>query len=177
MTKLGHVVTGFGSSVLFGFDPLLGTFGAIFPDYDIFIAKLFGTWKTNKKKRLLTAHRGFTHHFTLIPFFLFLAFLLKEKGAGYFLASSFLFGYAVHLLGDILTPLGLPYRFSYYPRISYSLFKTGSLKETLFIYLFSIGVGGYILYTDTLKNTVEYLLLYPLMVLREVANALNISFL
>ncbi|WP_457601594.1 metal-dependent hydrolase [Hydrogenivirga sp.] len=165
MTKHGHILTGVGLSILFGFDPLMGAMGAIFPDNDIFIAKLFGTWRTNRKRKLMTAHRGFTHHLLLIPLFLSFAFIYKDKGMGMFFLSSFLFGYAVHLLGDMLTPLGLPYRLSYYPRFSYPAFTTGSWKETLFLFLFSLLVGSYILYTDKIYELVSYFISLPLTLL------------
>ncbi len=170
MTKQGHILTGVGLSILFGFDPLSGAVGAIFPDYDILIAKFFGTWKTSKKKRLLTAHRGFTHHLFLIPLFIFLAFFYKDKGVVEFFLSSFLFGYAVHLLGDMLTPLGLPYRLSYYPRFAYPIFKTGGWGETAFLFLFALSVGTYILYTDIIYNLFNYFTSLPFILLEEVVS-------
>lgn len=170
MTKAGHLITGFGLSVLFGFSPFAGTFGAIFPDYDIFIAKLFGTWKANRKRSLLTAHRGVTHHFLFIPLFLLLSFYLREGNLIYFLLASFLFGYAVHLIGDLLTPLGLPYRLSYHPRIAYPLFKTGSWREYIFLFVFSAGFGFLLLDTGSIEKMIAHLFSLPVMVYEQLIN-------
>ncbi len=170
MTKAGHLITGFGLSVLFDFNPFAGTFGAIFPDYDILVAKLFGTWRTGKKRRLLTAHRGITHHFLFIPLFLFLSFRLKDKDLSSLLLASFLFGYSVHLIGDLFTPLGLPYRFSYYPRIAYPLFKTGSWREHIFLFFFSAVAGMALLDTGAVREMVVSLFSLPLTLYEALIN-------
>lgn len=168
MSKQGHVLTGVGLSILLEFDPLTGALGAIFPDYDIFIAKAFGTWRTRRRKRLLTAHRGFTHHLALIPLFMFLAWYWKGGTLLEFFLSSFLFGYAIHLLGDMLTPLGIPYRLSYYPRIAYPLFKTGGWGETTFLLLFALVTGIYILYTGAIYNLFDYFTSIPFLILGQI---------
>lgn len=173
MTKEGHLITGLGLSLLAGYDPIVGTFGAIFPDYDLIIAKLFGTWKTNKKRRLLTAHRGITHHFLLIPILVFVCIALKDEGKPEFLFSSFAFGYTVHLFGDLLTPLGLPYRFSYYPRLSYPVFTTGSWKEYAFLFFFSVATGYLILSTGSINALTSYLFSLPTEIAQIISLVLN----
>jgi len=122
LTKASHVIVGSLTAVGLGYDPVLAILGSIAPDFDVFLAKVFGTWKGNKRRRLFTAHRGFSHHAVLIPLTLIFSFSGKFMGA-------FFLGYFLHLICDLLTPLGLPYKFSYYPRISLKLFKTGSLEE------------------------------------------------
>ena len=146
MTKAGHFITGFGAGVLLGYDPVFSALGSLAPDLDIFVAKLFGTWRSGVKKRLLTAHRGITHHAVLIPLFLFLS-LLMEGNPLLFFAGSFLVGYVVHLVGDMMTPLGIPYGFGYNPRASLSLFETNSWREVFFLLAFMF-LCGYKMFTE-----------------------------
>jgi inner membrane protein len=95
-----------------------------------------------KKRTLLNSHRGMTHHLA-IPLALFLISLtvkdfLNER-AGIDLLS-FSAGYFSHLILDALTPLGIPYKFSYYPRFSLKLLKTGKLGEIFVILIFVIAL-------------------------------------
>lgn len=136
MTKVGHITTGFLGALLFGFEPFSAALGSIAPDKDIHIAKMSGTWKTNKKRTLFNSHRGITHHFLLIPLLLTIAINLKNYDNLYFLLASFSFGYALHLIMDSLTPFGIPYKASFYPRFAIPLFKTGSFKEFMLLIAF-----------------------------------------
>jgi inner membrane protein len=47
-------------------------------------------------------------------------------------------GYFSHLLADLLTINGIPLFFSYYPRISLRLLKTGSIIEYFITFSFFI---------------------------------------
>lgn len=149
MTKTGHILTGTVIGVMVGFNPIFSGIGSIIPDKDLIIDKLIKT----RKKSLLFSHRGITHHFMLIPIFLFLSFYLKNQGQIEYLVSSVLFGYALHLITDTLTPLGIPYKLSYYPRFSFNLFKTGSIAEYMFIIFFVVFVALFVyLNPEILKN-------------------------
>jgi len=138
MTKINHIILGGLTALALGYEPALAVLGSIFPDKDILLAKLFGTWSSNKKRKLLTAHRGFTHHAILIPTFLIFSLLLGKLWGAFFL------GYTLHLICDLLTPLGIPYKLSYYPRLSFPLFKTNSILEYVFVGIISILLTFYI---------------------------------
>ncbi len=150
MTKVNHILLGGLTALALGYEPTLAILGSIFPDKDILLAKLFGTWSSNKRKRLLTAHRGFTHHAILIPVFLILSLLLLGK-----LWGAFFLGYALHLICDILTPLGIPYKLSYYPRLSFPLFKTNSILEYVFVGIISLLLAFYIVEFQTYYEVIE----------------------
>lgn len=133
MTKHGHLLTGLSLAVFSGSAPSFVLLGSLFPDVDVL-------WGMNRKKRtLLNAHRGITHHLLLFPLLIFLFFY-----SPYEFLKAFSLGYAGHLFFDSLTPLGLPYRASYYPRFSFSLFKTGSFLEYLILILIVLGTGYYV---------------------------------
>ena len=149
MTKVNHILLGGLTALALGYEPTLAILGSIFPDKDILLAKLFGTWSSNKRKRLLTAHRGFTHHAILIPVFLILSLFLGKLWGAFFL------GYALHLICDILTPLGIPYKLSYYPRLSSPLFKTNSILEYVFVGIISLLLAFYIVEFQTYYEVIE----------------------
>lgn len=144
MTKVGHVIVGVSGALLLGFDPFLCTVGSIAPDKDILIARFRGTWNTKKRRTLLNSHRGITHHFYfLILCLCLILYLQKSLPYGYFI-SSFCLGYALHLIGDILTPLGIPYTSKYYPRLSVPVFRTNSPLEHLVVGVIMVVSGALI---------------------------------
>lgn len=132
MTKAGHIAVGLSLALLLKLEPLSTLLGAILPDKDL----IWG-WGRKGKRTLWNAHRGFTHHAYLIPVLavvglaspLYLDFPFSH------LLLSFCMGYISHLVADALTPLGIPYTSSYYPRLSFPLFKTGSSFEGVVIAL------------------------------------------
>lgn len=83
------------------------------------IAKIFG-------------HRGFTH--SLLAIFLMLAVLAYHPSLEAYADWSMplAVGYLSHLLGDALTPSGVPLFYPYKKNFSLNLFKTGSWWETAF---------------------------------------------
>ncbi|GEM_PF-2122187 len=89
--------------------------------------------------RLLFGHRGVTHAL-IVPGILF--FVELSVGVSHWLS----FGYLTHILGDFLTPKGVPL-FSPFVKYSFSLkvFKTGSILEwiivsVLFLYMIVFGI-------------------------------------
>lgn len=171
MTKQGHIITALATALVFNFDPLTTMFASILPDKDILIEKSVKP----TKKTLFNSHRGITHHFFLIPLFLAISFAIKDINTHYFFLASFLFGYAIHLLSDIITPLGLPYLLSYYPRISLNLFKTGSKAEYILITLLTIFIAYYTYthinlipsYLDNYVDLIDFLIKNHLTILQK----------
>ena len=143
MTKAGHVAVGLSLALLLKLEPVSTLIGAIFPDKDL----IWG-WGRKGKRTLWNAHRGFTHHAYLIPV-LAVAGLSSPLYLDFpfsYLLLSFCMGYISHLVADALTPLGIPYTSSYYPRLSFPIFKTGSFLEgvvvaLLFVFIALIGQG------------------------------------
>ena len=98
-------------------------------------------------------HRGFTHSL-LAAFLLFLLLLVLVHTSHYTSSPSmaaagqgmqpllipFIIGYLSHILGDSLTPSGVPL---FWPRkrtYSFNLFKTWSWQETAFVGVFVLSV-------------------------------------
>ena len=170
MTKINHAIVGAGIAIWLKLDPFISIFASLLPDTDLVIAKITGTWNSYKEKTLLNAHRGITHHVLLIPLmlvgvsstYMFLPKLL------WYPTASFCVGYIFHLLCDLFTPLGLPYKLSYYPRISLPLFKTGSSLEHVLVGSFVISTGIYIvLFPEAILASATYYL-YVLNLLAEL---------
>jgi len=105
--------------------------GALIPDVDL----KKGLPKFRQERTLLNSHRGITHHILIIPLLLGISVAVKDfvnHALGVYLLS-FTVGYASHLLLDALTPLGIPYKHRYYPRLSFRLTKTGKVGEVFVI--------------------------------------------
>jgi len=137
MTAGTHILGGVLLAVTLKLPVIPAAFGSVFPDLDL-----------NKglphpsKRNLFNSHRGITHH-PAIPILLFLlSYLLKLQGieTAYTYLLSFTLGYASHLLLDILNPLGIPYKFSYYPRFSLKLMKSGKVGEIFVILLLLVSL-------------------------------------
>jgi len=110
--------------------------GAVVPDFDLKKGLPFPS-----KRSLLNSHRGITHHLALIPLLLIVSIVIKDFcsfSIGVYLLS-FSVGYISHLLLDVLTPLGVPYKLRYYPRFSLKLLRTGRLGE-VFVILLLVGL-------------------------------------
>ncbi|MEO2066283.1 MAG: metal-dependent hydrolase [Desulfurobacteriaceae bacterium] len=105
--------------------------GALVPDVDL----KKGLPKFRQNRTLFNSHRGITHHILILPVLLFISVTVKDflnQQIGIYLLS-FSVGYASHLLLDLLTPLGIPYKTKYYPRLSLKLFRTGRIGEIFVI--------------------------------------------
>ena len=126
MTTYTHILGGVLASFAMHLPILPGIVGAVVHDADRFLGL-----PAPSKRHLLTTHRGFTHHILVPAVLLFLAICLKAPWQEYMLA--FTAGYASHIVLDALTPLGVPYSFGYYPRLSLKLFKTGGKGEIFVI--------------------------------------------
>jgi inner membrane protein len=132
MTAGTHILAGILVATLLKLPVLPAAVGSIFPDIDV------GKGLPPPYKRnLLNSHRGITHHPVIPLCLLVLVFFLRMKGfcsvSVYLL--SFTVGYISHLLLDVLNPLGIPYKFSYYPRLTLKLMKTGKWGEIFVILL------------------------------------------
>ncbi|MGB9637767.1 MAG: metal-dependent hydrolase [bacterium] len=124
MTKRSHILVGFCFGLIFNVNPLLSIVGALIPDIDI-------TWGKYFRNNFWLSHRGFTHHF-IIPLILLVLSIFYNKFSFILLPISV--GYFSHLLADLLTINGIPLFFSYYPRISLKLLKTGSFLEYFIVF-------------------------------------------
>ena len=130
---------------------------AIFEDITFFIQLVF-------------THRGFLHA-PIVAFGLL--------AAGSYLGSPALFwfgfGYLIHVLGDFMTPLGLPLLAPLLPnRFTLRLIGTGSGKEGVLAVaaLAFVCVYGWPLLPDAVRHTHEQL--YRMLML-SVKNLLNLS--
>jgi len=128
MTKKSHILIGFSFGLLFNVNPLLSIVGSLIPDVDIIWGRYF-------KNNFWFSHRGFTHHFIIPLVLLFLSAFYENLS---FMLLPISIGYFSHLLADLLTINGIPLFFSYYPRISLRLLKTGSIIEYFITFSFFI---------------------------------------
>ncbi len=126
MTAITHLTTAIALSLTVGTNPFITSIASIFPDID----KRLGL-PPRKSRNLINSHRGITHH-PIFPVLFWIAFF--KTGSEVLLSVAV--GYSLHLALDSLTPLGIPYTLSYYPRISLKLIKTGSLWEVIVILFF-----------------------------------------
>jgi len=131
MTAGTHVIGAIVFASFLNLPLLPSVIGSLLPDIDL----KKGLPKFRQNRTLFNSHRGVTHHLFILPFLLILSVYVKDYLNGtigkYLL--SFTVGYASHLFLDALTPLGIPYKFSYYPRLSFKLFKTGKVGEVFVI--------------------------------------------
>ena len=137
MTAGTHILAGIVLASYLKLPVIPATLGAIFPDVDLKKGLPFPP-----KRTLFNAHRGITHHPAVVLILFFLSILVKDlysKNLGVSLLS-FTVGYASHLFLDLLTPLGIPYKLKYYPRLSFKLFKTGKLGELFVILLLVVAL-------------------------------------
>ncbi|WP_457679530.1 metal-dependent hydrolase [Thermovibrio sp.] len=124
--------------------------GSLLPDADL----KKGLPKFRQNRTLFNSHRGITHHLGIIPILLIASVLVKDfvnRTLGVYLLS-FTVGYASHLFLDALTPLGIPYKTSYYPRLSLKLVRTGKIGE-VFVILALVGLMIFQVKTGRLKES------------------------
>ncbi len=104
--------------------------GSILPDMDLKKGLPF-----RQNRTLFNSHRGITHH-PIIPIMLFMVYIYISQNFPHEIVLnkillSFDVGYASHLLLDMLNPLGIPFTFSYYPRLSFKITRTGGIGEVI----------------------------------------------
>ncbi|WP_456455377.1 metal-dependent hydrolase [Thermovibrio sp.] len=131
MTAGTHVIGAIVFASFLNLPLLPSVIGSLLPDIDL----KKGLPKFRQNRTLFNSHRGITHHLFILPFLLILSVYVKDyfnESLGRYLLS-FTVGYASHLFLDALTPLGIPYKLSYYPRLSLKLFKTGKFGEVFVI--------------------------------------------
>jgi len=126
MTKRSHILVGFCFGLIFNVNPLLSIVGSLIPDIDIIWGRYF-------KNNFWLSHRGITHHFIIPLILLTLSTFYNELS---FVLLPVSIGYLSHLLADLLTINGIPLFFSYYPRISFKILKTGSFLEYFIVFSF-----------------------------------------
>jgi len=132
MTAGTHILAGILMAAFLKLPVLPAAVGSVVPDID-----LSKGLPPPYKRNLFNSHRGITHH-PIVPAFLLLGvFFLRKNGfielSTYLL--SFTVGYISHLILDALNPLGIPYKFSYYPRFSLKWMKSGRIGEIFVILL------------------------------------------
>ena len=159
MTKVSHQLTGFSLGAMLsvltgdvGYFP--GVFlGSVLPDLDLLWNER-GKYSGGK----WYGHRGITHSLLTGLILVGVAVLVLKLGSVSFGSFSLSFGgsdlvlrgessvelilpegfilgtlagYWLHLFLDMLSPTGIPVGFSYYPRIRFRVYKTGSPQEFL----------------------------------------------
>lgn len=115
----------------------IGLISALLPDIDHPRSKAGRAfWPFSWLLAKILGHRGITH--SLIVVFGLLAFLrfawdkvTPQEGA-YLVA--FVLGYLSHLVGDFLTPRGIPLFWPYKKNYRVRFFKTGSAMESIFVF-------------------------------------------
>ena len=132
MTRRTHILAGLGAAILCTPNPLYGAAvlsGSFFPDaFD---------WTISGRNRTVwkMVHRKGSHNPIIYLFLLLCLFAVFPSGPTKELVQFFVVGCFVHLLLDLMTPMGLPV-IPCSPgkkRISLRLIKTGSLIDTLII--------------------------------------------
>ena len=121
MKKISHQIIGLTTAYVLGLPLFPALVSSVLPDIDT-------KWMHGNK--LLTAHRGITHHVLLGTAIILIALFLQNK-----IITSFAVGYTSHLFADALTISGIPY-WTNKDRISLRLFKTGSAGEAFFLFSF-----------------------------------------
>jgi inner membrane protein len=160
MTLGTHMLAAVVASLALNLPLIPALLGALLPDLDLKKGLPFPP-----KRTLFNAHRGITHHLLWLPV-LFMASLWVKDFINHTLGVwllSFTVGFATHLFLDALTPLGIPYKHTYYPRLSLKLFKTGKLGE-----LFVILILLFVLLYQVQHENLNYLEILGLGGLNEV---------
>lgn len=125
----------------------VATVAGLLPDIDedgSIVARSLGPvgWALSKAVSVLAGgHRGATH---TIPVAFLVAAAVFAVSRDLNLATAALCGYLSHLVGDTLTPMGVPWLWPIRPldaRFSLSLFTTGTYMEVLATYGWVIGCG------------------------------------
>jgi membrane-bound metal-dependent hydrolase YbcI (DUF457 family) len=136
MTRTGHVLTALAAAVpLAGLDPaILGVtiLGATAPDFDLVLGQGF--------------HRKLTHWWPLWAAGAAVGWVLSSRtGDGDLmrLLPAFAMGGLLHLVGDLLTPMGIPLGINPFRRHKgLGLFVTGSVGEAVFVGLLAAVAFG-----------------------------------
>ncbi len=124
MTKGTHLLSGALVALVFHLPVFPALMASVLPDIDLLL-------EFPKRRNLLNAHRGITHHPIIPAFLLLVAVKLRPDSILlYENLLSFSLGYFSHLLLDMFTPLGIPMLFTYYPRLSFKLVRSGGFGET-----------------------------------------------
>ncbi|WP_163329349.1 metal-dependent hydrolase [Desulfurobacterium thermolithotrophum] len=130
MTAGTHILGGILLAAFFQLPIIPAAFGSVLPDIDLKKGLPF-----RQNRTLFNSHRGITHHIAIPIVLVFLSIYLRDHYSyeigRYFL--SFSIGYASHILLDILNPLGVPFSFKYYPRLSLKLVRSGKFGEIFVI--------------------------------------------
>ena len=125
MKRISHQLVAVTTAYAFGL-PLFPAFiASTLPDIDV---------KWMKGNKLLTAHRGITHHILLGTFLVLLAWFSQNK-----IFLSFAIGYVSHIFADMLTTSGVPY-WTNKDRIALDIFSTGSLLEYLYVMFYMLAI-------------------------------------
>jgi len=117
------------------FEAVAFVFGSILPDIDVGWSMRETERTPFKQRTLLASHRGFTHHIIIPIMLIILSFFMRSSNGFMSLYVLYLgLGIALHDALDMLSPLGVPYGFTYQKRIALKFYRTGEVSEYLFVF-------------------------------------------
>lgn len=99
-------------------------------------------------------HRGITHSLIMtiaILFVLYIATQFPDYQQYKPLVAPLCIGYLSHILGDMMTPSGVPLLWPHKKNYSLKLFRTNSWQEDASVWLFGVGIVTWISYTSPVK--------------------------
>lgn len=129
MPQVHEVALAGAAGLLPDLDHPKSTFGRIVPYISIPIAKVFG-------------HRGFTHSLLMVAVIMWLLITHREQQSLPIL--PLVIGYFSHIIGDLLTPSGVPLLWPIKQKFSLNLFKADSWVEHLIYRGCWLGVGYFL---------------------------------
>ena len=129
MPQVHEVALAGAAGLLPDLDHPKSTFGRIVPYISIPIAKVFG-------------HRGFTHSILMVAVIIWLLLTYREQQKIPIL--PLVIGYLSHIVGDLLTPSGVPLLWPVRKKFSLNLFKADGWMEHLIYRGCWIGVGYFL---------------------------------
>ncbi|WP_288841585.1 metal-dependent hydrolase [uncultured Deefgea sp.] len=129
MPQVHEVALAGAAGLLPDLDHPQSTFGRIVPYISIPIAKVFG-------------HRGFTHSFLMVALIIWLLLTYREQQD--IPVLPLVIGYFSHIIGDLLTPSGVPLLWPVRKKFSLNLFKADGPMEHVIYRGCWLGVGYFL---------------------------------
>ncbi|WP_157670887.1 metal-dependent hydrolase [Chitinibacter sp. FCG-7] len=129
MPQLHEVAIAGAAGLLPDLDHPKSTFGRIVPYISIPLAAVFG-------------HRGFTHSILMVVVMVYL--LLADHQNHNWPVLPLVVGYLSHIIGDMLTPSGVPLLWPMRQKFSFKLFKADGPMEQLIYRCCWVGIGYFL---------------------------------
>jgi inner membrane protein len=129
MPQVHEVALAGAAGLLPDLDHPKSTFGRIVPYISIPIATVFG-------------HRGFTHSILMVVVVIWL--LITYRANQHWPVLPLVIGYLSHIIGDMLTPSGVPLLWPIKQKFSLNLFKADGWAEQLIYRSCWVGVGYFL---------------------------------